>query len=102
MWPLGRYRPSLPPSTSVFLSPDFRDWTTIWARSQRSDAVAVVTVKSTCCPPGRSCGPWATSESLTLTTTVGGASIRGHAHDALATLTKNDVVLVPTHAEGVV
>ena len=35
MWPLGAYRASLPPSTSVFGSPPSIDWTTMRALSQR-------------------------------------------------------------------
>src|SRR5262249_54542853 len=36
IWPVVRYRPSLPPSMIVFRVPDLIDWTTICALSQRS------------------------------------------------------------------
>ena len=50
--PVGRYRPSLPPETSVFRSDDFNDCTTICALSQPSAVAAVASVNSTHSPPG--------------------------------------------------
>src|SRR5216684_2352594 len=49
--PVGRYRPSLPPETSVFRSDDFNDCTTICALSQPSAVATVARVNSSHSPP---------------------------------------------------
>ena len=69
--PVGTYRASLPPETSVLRSAVVNDCTTICALSQLSAVATVAIVNGTHSPPGSTCGLGATSPLLTLAIPVG-------------------------------